>query len=154
MTNRLVNSTSPYLQQHADNPVDWWEWSPEAFEEARRRDVPIFLSIGYSACHWCHVMAHECFENDAMAEYLNENSDATLTVTQTGTNKPMVDFSRVPRGELRVRFEMYRKTNGDVFSHGTVMLDRTHFRRWLAQRGADYKTFMGEMQDESVIATP
>ena len=66
----------------------------------------------------------------------------------------MVDFSRVPRGELRVRFEMYRKTNGDVFSHGTVMLDRTHFRRWLAQRGADYKTFMGEMQDESVIATP
>jgi hypothetical protein len=91
---------------------------------------------------------------DLLTEYLNENSDATLTVTQTGTNKPMVDFSRVPRGELRVRFEMYRKTNGDVFSHGTVMLDRTHFRRWLAQRGADYKTFMGEMQDESVIATP
>ena len=91
---------------------------------------------------------------DLLTEYLNENSDATLTVTQTGTNKPMVDFSRVPRGELRVRFEMYRKTNGDVFSHGTVMLDRTHFRRWLAQRGADYKTFMGEMQDESVLATP
>ena len=91
---------------------------------------------------------------DLLTEYLNENSDATLTVTQTGTNKPMVDFSRVPRGELRVRFEMYRKTNGDVFSHGTVMLDRTHFRRWLAQRGADNKTFMGEMQDESVIATP
>jgi hypothetical protein len=91
---------------------------------------------------------------DLLTEYLNENSDATLTVTQTGTNKPMVDFSRVPRNELRVRFEMYRKTNGDVFSHGTVMLDRTHFRRWLAQRGADYKTFMGEMQDESVIATP
>lgn len=91
---------------------------------------------------------------DLLTEYLNENSDATLTVTQTGTNKPMVDFSRVPRGELRVRFEMYRKTSGDVFSHGTVMLDRTHFRRWLAQRGADYKTFMGEMQDESVIASP
>lgn len=91
---------------------------------------------------------------DLLTEYLNENSDATLTVTQTGTNKPMVDFSRVPRGELRVRFEMYRKTNGDVFTHGTVMLDRTHFRRWLAQRGADYKTFMGEMQDESVLATP
>lgn len=91
---------------------------------------------------------------DLLTEYLNENSDATLTVTQTGTNKPMVDFSRVPRGELRVRFEMYRKTNGDVFSHGTVMLDRTHFRRWLAQRGADYKTFMGGMQDENVIATP
>jgi len=91
---------------------------------------------------------------DLLTEYLNENSDATLTVTQTGTNKPMVDFSRVPRGELRVRFEMYRRTSGDVLSHGTVMLDRTHFRRWLAQRGADYKTFMGELQDESVIATP
>jgi uncharacterized protein YyaL (SSP411 family) len=73
VTNRLANSTSPYLQQHADNPVDWWEWSPDAFEEARRRDVPIFLSIGYSACHWCHVMAHECFENEVMAEYLNAN---------------------------------------------------------------------------------
>jgi len=91
---------------------------------------------------------------DLLTEYLNENSDASLTVTQTGTNKPMVDFSRIPRGELRVRFEMYRKSNGDVFSHGTVMLDRTHFRRWLAQRGADYKTFMGELQDESVLATP
>jgi hypothetical protein len=91
---------------------------------------------------------------DLLTEYLNENSDATLTVTQTGTNKPLVDFSRVPRGELRVRFEMHRRTNGDVFTNGTVMLDRTHFRRWLALRGADYKTFMGEMQDESVIATP
>lgn len=91
---------------------------------------------------------------DLLTEYLNENSDATLTVTQTGTNKPMVDFSRVPRGELRVRFELHRRSNGDMFSHGTVMLDRTHFRRWLALRGADYKTFMGELQDESVIATP
>ena len=71
--NRLSESTSPYLQQHADNPVDWWEWSEEAFEEARRRDVPIFLSIGYSACHWCHVMAHESFEDAATAEYLNAN---------------------------------------------------------------------------------
>ena len=91
---------------------------------------------------------------DLLTEYLNENSDATLTVTQTGTNKPMVDFSRVPRGELRVRFELHRRSTGDMFSHGTVMLDRTHFRRWLALRGADYKTFMGELQDESVIATP
>jgi hypothetical protein len=91
---------------------------------------------------------------DLLTEYLNENSDATLTVTQTGTSKPMVDFSRIPRGELRVRFEMYRKSNGDIFSHGTVMLDRTHFRRWLAQRGADYKTFMGELHSESIVATP
>lgn len=91
---------------------------------------------------------------DLLTEYLNENSDATLTVTQTGTNKPMVDFSRVPRGELRVRFELHRRSGGDMFSHGTVMLDRAHFRRWLSVRGADYKTFMGELQDERVIATP
>ena len=55
--NRLANSTSPYLQQHANNPVEWWEWGPEAFEEARVSDRPILLSIGYAACHWCHVTA-------------------------------------------------------------------------------------------------
>ena len=54
VANRLANATSPYLLQHKDNPVDWWEWGPEAFEEARRRDTPILLSIGYAACHWCH----------------------------------------------------------------------------------------------------
>lgn len=64
---------SPYLLQHASNPVDWWEWSDEAFSEAKRRDLPIFLSIGYSACHWCHVMAHESFENGSIAEYLNKH---------------------------------------------------------------------------------
>lgn len=73
MSNRLAAATSPYLLQHADNPVDWWEWGEEAFEEARRREIPIFLSIGYSACHWCHVMAHESFENEQIAAYLNEN---------------------------------------------------------------------------------
>ncbi|QBJ92083.1 thioredoxin domain-containing protein [Streptomyces seoulensis] len=71
--NRLADVTSPYLLQHADNPVDWYPWGPEAFEEARRRDVPILLSVGYSACHWCHVMAHESFEDQATADYLNEN---------------------------------------------------------------------------------
>ncbi|MFF4743057.1 thioredoxin domain-containing protein [Streptomyces sp. NPDC047980] len=71
--NRLAGVTSPYLLQHADNPVDWWPWTPEAFEEARRRDVPVLLSVGYSACHWCHVMAHESFEDDDTAAYLNEH---------------------------------------------------------------------------------
>ncbi|MFD7457229.1 MULTISPECIES: thioredoxin domain-containing protein [unclassified Streptomyces] len=73
MSNRLAHETSPYLLQHADNPVDWWPWSEEAFEEARRRDVPVLLSVGYSSCHWCHVMAHESFEDEATAAYLNEN---------------------------------------------------------------------------------
>ncbi|MFZ1286458.1 MAG: thioredoxin domain-containing protein, partial [Candidatus Phosphoribacter sp.] len=71
MPNRLAGALSPYLRQHQDNPVDWWEWSPEAFAEARRRDVPVLLSIGYAACHWCHVMAHESFEDPEVARALN-----------------------------------------------------------------------------------
>ncbi len=71
MANRLLNATSPYLLQHADNPVDWWEWSPEAFAEAAARDVPILLSVGYASCHWCHVMAHESFEDPATTAIMN-----------------------------------------------------------------------------------
>jgi uncharacterized protein len=71
MANRLADATSPYLLQHRDNPVDWWEWGDDAFAEARRRGVPIFLSVGYAACHWCHVMAHESFEEEATAAVLN-----------------------------------------------------------------------------------
>jgi uncharacterized protein YyaL (SSP411 family) len=73
MGNRLASSTSPYLLQHADNPVDWWPWCDEAFAEAARRDVPVLLSIGYAACHWCHVMAHESFENERIAAVMNAN---------------------------------------------------------------------------------
>lgn len=72
-TNRLVSATSPYLLQHAHNPVDWYPWGPEALEKARREDKPIFLSIGYSACHWCHVMERESFENESLAKVLNEH---------------------------------------------------------------------------------
>ncbi len=71
MPNRLAHETSPYLLQHADNPVDWWPWTGEAFEEARKRNVPVLLSVGYSSCHWCHVMAHESFEDQETADYLN-----------------------------------------------------------------------------------
>jgi uncharacterized protein YyaL (SSP411 family) len=71
MANRLADATSPYLAQHADNPVDWWPWCPEAFDEARRRNVPVLLSVGYAACHWCHVMAHESFEDLEVAAVLN-----------------------------------------------------------------------------------
>ena len=71
MANRLASQTSPYLQQHAANPVDWYPWGPEALERARREDKPILLSVGYSACHWCHVMAHESFEDPAVAAVMN-----------------------------------------------------------------------------------
>ncbi|GAA2751057.1 thioredoxin domain-containing protein [Kitasatospora cinereorecta] len=73
MPNRLADATSPYLLQHADNPVDWWPWGPEAFAEAERRGVPVLLSVGYAACHWCHVMAHESFEDETVGAYLNEH---------------------------------------------------------------------------------
>ena len=71
MSNRLIGESSPYLLQHAENPVDWYPWGSEALARARADDRPIFLSIGYAACHWCHVMAHETFEDPAVAEILN-----------------------------------------------------------------------------------
>src|SRR6478672_8250018 len=70
--NRLAGETSPYLLQHAHNPVDWYPWGEEAFAKARAEDRPILLSIGYSSCHWCHVMAHESFESPATAKLMNE----------------------------------------------------------------------------------
>jgi len=73
MPNRLINETSPYLLQHAHNPVDWYAWGPEALEKAEKENKLILLSIGYSACHWCHVMEHESFENQAIARLMNDN---------------------------------------------------------------------------------
>src|SRR5258708_34792652 len=73
MTNRLAGETSPYLLQHAGNPVDWYPWGGEALGRAKAENKPILLSIGYSACHWCHVMAHESFEDEQIAQLMNEN---------------------------------------------------------------------------------
>ncbi len=86
--NRLKDSTSPYLLQHAGNPVDWWPWCDEAFEEAARRDVPVMLSVGYAACHWCHVMAHESFEDPQTAALLNEH---VVAVKVDREERPDVD---------------------------------------------------------------
>ena len=71
MPNRLINETSPYLLQHSDNPVNWFPWSNEALEIAQSEDKPIFLSVGYSACHWCHVMAEESFSDQTIADLFN-----------------------------------------------------------------------------------
>jgi uncharacterized protein len=115
MPNRLAGATSPYLLQHTENPVDWWEWEPEAFEEARRLSKPLLISIGYAACHWCHVMAHESFEDDATAAQMNagfvcvkvdreERPDVDsvyMTATQAMTGQggwPMTVFT-TPDGE-------------------------------------------------------
>ncbi|MGW1805072.1 thioredoxin domain-containing protein [Streptomyces sp. NPDC002078] len=86
--NRLAHETSPYLLQHADNPVDWWPWSAEAFDEARKTNRPVLLSVGYSSCHWCHVMAHESFEDQATADYLNEHF---VTIKVDREERPDVD---------------------------------------------------------------
>ena len=88
MANRLAGSLSPYLLQHADNPVDWQEWGDEAFAEARRRDVPVLLSVGYAACHWCHVMAHESFEDEGVAAAVN---DRFVAVKVDREERPDVD---------------------------------------------------------------
>ncbi|MAL17065.1 MAG: thioredoxin domain-containing protein, partial [Balneola sp.] len=72
MPNKLKNEKSPYLKQHADNPVDWYPWGDEAFQKAKAENKPIFLSIGYATCHWCHVMAHESFEDPEIAELMND----------------------------------------------------------------------------------
>ncbi|MBX3520011.1 MAG: thioredoxin domain-containing protein [Xanthobacteraceae bacterium] len=86
--NRLANETSPYLIQHKDNPVHWWPWSPEAFAEARRANKPVLLSIGYAACHWCHVMAHESFEDAATAAVMN---DLFVNIKVDREERPEVD---------------------------------------------------------------
>jgi len=113
--NRLATETSPYLLQHAENPVDWYPWGREALERARGEEKPILLSVGYSACHWCHVMAHESFESDATAALMNEHfvnvkvdreerpdvdalyMDATVSMTGQG-GWPMTVFL-TPTGE-------------------------------------------------------
>ena len=96
--NRLADETSPYLRQHRDNPVDWYPWGPEAFAAAQERNVPILLSVGYSACHWCHVMAHECFEDAEVAD-----ADERAVRQRQGR----------PRGAARRRRRLHGRGAGD-----------------------------------------
>ncbi|GAA1823960.1 thioredoxin domain-containing protein [Luedemannella flava] len=86
--NRLGSATSPYLLQHADNPVHWWQWGEDAFAEARRRDVPVLISVGYASCHWCHVMAHQSFEDEDIAAVVNE---LTVPIKVDREERPDVD---------------------------------------------------------------
>ena len=88
MSNRLAKESSPYLRQHGENPVDWYPWCEEAFQRAKQEDKPVFLSIGYSTCHWCHVMAHESFEDRQVAEILNRNF---ISVKVDREERPDVD---------------------------------------------------------------
>ncbi|BBH66204.1 hypothetical protein ACTI_28890 [Actinoplanes sp. OR16] len=121
MPNRLADATSPYLQQHRDNPVDWWQWSAEAFEEARRRDVPVIISVGYAACHWCHVMAHESFEDPAVAELMNAGF---VSIKVDREERPDVDAvymtaTQAMTGQGGWPMTVFATPDGDPFFCGT-----------------------------------
>ncbi len=126
MANRLASATSPYLLQHVENPVDWWEWGPEAFVEAKRRDAPILLSVGYAACHWCHVMAHESFEDAATAAYLNQHF---VAVKVDREERPDVDAVYMTATQAMTGHGGWPMTcaltpGGDPFFSGTYFPDR------------------------------
>jgi len=119
--NRLGRATSPYLLQHAENPVDWWEWGEDAFAEARRRDVPLLISVGYSACHWCHVMAHESFDDPATAEVMN---DSFVNIKVDREERPDVDAvymeaTQAMTGQGGWPMTVFATPDGEPFFTGT-----------------------------------
>jgi len=143
--NRLRDAMSPYLQQHSDNPVHWWEWSPEAFAEAKRRDVPVLISVGYAACHWCHVMAHESFEDSEVAAAVNE---AVVAIKVDREERPDVDAvymtaTQAMTGQGGWPMTVFATPDGEPFFCGTYY-PRDHFLRlvgavsqsWREQRDA------------------
>ncbi|MHB1490415.1 MAG: thioredoxin domain-containing protein [Cellulomonas sp.] len=121
MPNRLARATSPYLQQHAENPVDWYEWGEEAFAEARRRDVPLLISIGYAACHWCHVMAHESFEDPATAAVMNAHVVAVKVDREERPDVDAVymDVTRAMTGGGGWPMTVFATPDGEPFYAGT-----------------------------------
>ncbi|WP_326644797.1 thioredoxin domain-containing protein [Streptosporangium sp. NBC_01755] len=131
--NRLKDATSPYLLQHADNPVDWFAWGDEAFAEAERRDVPLLISIGYSACHWCHVMAHESFEDPGTAALMNERF---VNVKVDREERPDVDAvymtaTQAMTGQGGWPMTVFATPQGHPFYTGTYF-PRQQFQRLLA----------------------
>jgi uncharacterized protein len=121
MPNRLADSTSPYLLQHKDNPVAWWPWGDEAFAEAVRRDVPVLISVGYAACHWCHVMAHESFEDEATATYLNQHFVAVKVdrEEQPDVDAAYMEATQAMTGHGGWPMTVFATPTGDPFYCGT-----------------------------------
>lgn len=132
MSNRLAQATSPYLLQHADNPVDWFPWGEEAFAEARRRDVPVLLSVGYAACHWCHVMAEESFEDGPTAQLMNSGF---VNVKVDREERPDVDAvymeaTQAMTGQGGWPMTVFMTPDGAPFYCGTYF-PREHFHQLL-----------------------
>ena len=141
MTNRLGDATSPYLLQHRDNPVHWQEWGPEAFEEARRRNVPVLLSVGYAACHWCHVMAHESFEDETVAAALNERFVSVKVDREERPDIDAVYMSAVTAttGHGGWPMTVFLTPEGDPFYSGTYF-PRDHFLQVLTALDEAWRT--------------
>jgi uncharacterized protein YyaL (SSP411 family) len=156
MPNRLAQETSPYLLQHADNPVDWYAWSEEALERARSEDKPILLSIGYSACHWCHVMEHESFENPAIAKLMNDNF---INIKVDREERP--DLDQVYMSAVQIMtggggwpLTVFLRPNGEPFYGGTYFppedaYGRPGFPRLLANIADAYRTRQKDIQDNA-----
>ena len=148
--NRLKNSTSPYLLQHADNPVDWWPWCDEAFAEAARRDVPVLLSVGYAACHWCHVMAHESFEDPATAALLNEHM---VAVKVDREERPDVDAvymtaTQAMTGQGGWPMTVVMTPSREPFFCGTY-LPRPHFQQLVTDLSRAWRTHHEDVIDRA-----
>src|SRR5918992_1875459 len=129
--NRLAQETSPYLLQHKHNPVDWWPWSPQARAEPRRANKPILLSVGYAACHWCHVMAHESFEDDATARVMN---DLFVNIKVDREERP--DIDQIYMSALHLMGEhggwpltMFLTPKGEPFWGGTYFPKASRYGR-------------------------
>jgi len=156
MPNRLASETSPYLRQHADNPVDWWPWSPESLGRAKAEDKPILLSIGYSACHWCHVMAHESFEDDATAALMNERF-----VSIKVDREEMPDVDQIYQQALQLMGEnggwpltMFLTPDGVPYYGGTYFpkregFGRPSFTRLLTALSEAYRTQRDAVSDNA-----
>jgi uncharacterized protein len=151
MSNRLKTATSPYLLQHADNPVDWWPWSDEAFAEARRRDVPVLLSVGYAACHWCHVMAHESFEDPATAAVVNGN---VVAIKVDREERPDIDAvymaatQAMNRGQGGWPMTVFMTPDGEPFFAATYF-PRAQFTQLVTAVGQTWRDNKDRVKGES-----
>jgi uncharacterized protein YyaL (SSP411 family) len=148
--NRLGSSISPYLLQHATNPVDWWPWGGDAFSEAKRRDVPIFISVGYAACHWCHVMAHESFEHDDVAAVLNRDF---VAVKVDREERPDVDAvymtaTQAMTGQGGWPMTVFATPDGEPFFCGTYY-PREQFLRLLAGVAQAWREQRGQVVEQA-----
>jgi uncharacterized protein YyaL (SSP411 family) len=150
MTNRLATATSPYLLQHAGNPVDWWPWSAGAFAEARRRDVPVMLSVGYAACHWCHVMAHESFEDPATAAVVN---DSVVAIKVDREERPDIDAvymsaTQAMTGQGGWPMTVFMTPDGEPFLCGTYF-PRARFVQLVTAVAEAWKKNRTEIRSEA-----